>query len=93
MKRYELPVLRGATNLLCRTRAVYFEAWAEHLAKYGYRTADVPSLLRQAGFSAYAVKGRTLRALPADYTSRSCENLLALREPQEYCAEHGLSIQ
>lgn len=90
---YELPVLQGGAKVLCRTEAVYFEAWEEHFAKYGYCTADVLRVLRQAGFSIYAVAGRTLRVLPADYASRFCENLLALKEPQEYCAEHGLSIQ
>lgn len=90
---YELPVLRGATKALSRAKAVYFEAWDEHFAKYGYRTADVLSLLRQMSFSIYAVQERTLRTLSADYASRVCENLLALKEPREYCAERGLSIR
>jgi FkbM family methyltransferase len=90
---YELPVLKGARSALSHTQAVYFEAWEEHFAKYGYRTVDVLGLLREAGFSTYALQERTLRAIRPEYSSRRCENLLALKNPWEYCAERGLSIQ
>lgn len=90
---YELPALRGARATLCHTDAVYFEAWEVHFAGYGYHTADVLEFLRRAGFSTYSVQDRTLLAIPPDYASRRCENLLALKEPREYCAARGLSIQ
>lgn len=47
---YELMALRGAQEVLARTKFVYFELGNEMVARYGYTPADVLVLLNEAGF-------------------------------------------
>ena len=52
---YELMALRGAREVLARTKFVYFELWDQLTARYGYRPADILLLLNDAGFSVYLI--------------------------------------
>ena len=76
---YELFVLRGARRLLEITECVYFESWKRHYDEFGYRLADIRSLLVGCGFKLF--RAPSLEPLPEEYDSRVCENLVALRNP------------
>jgi hypothetical protein len=47
---YELPVLRGATRALQRTKVVYCELSASNTQRFGYHPRDAEALLLEAGF-------------------------------------------
>lgn len=83
---YELQALRGAPGTLARTRCVYFESYLEHQKAYGYTTTQLLDLVRGHGFAVFAVdhEARRIRALPAAHESRVCENLVALRDADEF---------
>jgi FkbM family methyltransferase len=75
---YELMVLRGATDVLSRTRAVYFEAWDRHFNRYGYRFSAVWDFLYERGFR--VADWRTGASVPRGQTISQCVNLLAIRD-------------
>lgn len=77
---FELPVFRGAPRVLSRTRAILFESWDRHAARYGFAVADVVSLLREAGFVLYRLVGGELQPIDGVGGSPACENLVAIRE-------------
>jgi hypothetical protein len=74
---FELMVLRGAREALARTRAIYFEAWDRHFARYGYSFADLHDFLTLHGFTIMDPHTRK----PIERTERivRCVNLLAQR--------------
>jgi FkbM family methyltransferase len=77
---FELPVFRGATNVLGRSRVILFESWDRHAARYGYRVPEVLSLLRSAGFRIYRLHQKGLSPIEDGHTSPVCENLVAQRD-------------
>jgi hypothetical protein len=77
---FELPVFRGAPAVLARTRAILFESWDQHAARYGFVVAEVLSLLRQSGFVLYRLAGEELQPIVGPGGSSACENLVAIRE-------------
>lgn len=76
---FELPVFRGAPGVLARTRAVLFESWDQHTARYGFAVADVLDLLRASGFTLYRITDGQLQAIEVG-GSPSCKNLVGIRE-------------
>jgi FkbM family methyltransferase len=89
---YEKYVLEGAAEVLKRTELVYFEAWAEHFARFGYRFADVWRLLRRAGFEVFRLSrpGR-LASVAESYCPLRCENLVAIRNVREFWRRTGFT--
>lgn len=77
---FELQVFRGAPAVLERTRAVLFESWDHHAARFGNSAAAVVALLRSSGFTVHRLEGRELRPFGDDDGSPGCENLVALRD-------------
>lgn len=92
---YELPVLKGAGRLLRRTRAVLFEIWENHTRKYGYEVSELVGLLNGAGFEVFALDldQRALLRIPPQYRAVRCENVLALRNPGEFCSARDFTIR
>lgn len=88
---FELFVLQGARETLAKTDAVYFEAYDPLYAKHDYSFAHVAALLRESGFSIYAVEGTKLT--PFEQTaSPNFVNLLALRS-LPLALSRGFSIE
>jgi FkbM family methyltransferase len=88
---YELMVLRGAAEMLGRTRCVYLEAWEAAYRRYGYGTADVIALLRRHGFQVFAEPtDRGLRPLSEGYVAPANENLVATRDVTELRRRLGI---
>jgi FkbM family methyltransferase len=77
---FELPVFRGATNVLSRSQVILFESWDRHAERYGYHVSETLSVLRAAGFRAYRLHEDSLSPIGDDHTSPACENLVARRE-------------
>jgi FkbM family methyltransferase len=91
---YERFVLEGATETLRRTQCVYCEVCAAHFRRFGYATRDVLQLLWRAGFLLYRVIGPSrLIAIGADFEAETYENLIALREIDEFCARTHWMVQ
>ena len=68
---FELPVLRGARELLHNTDYVYFEAWEKWFNRFSYTTKDLIAYLQDCGFNV---------PVPANYISERCENFLATNQ-------------
>ena len=82
---YEKYVLLGAEKVLRRTECVYYESWESHFNKYGYSTADISGILIKYGFHLYKFIGSDcLSAIGPDHVSVDCENLLAVRDADEF---------
>ncbi len=78
---FEKYVLEGASKRLENTKCVYFESWHQHLTRYGYTEKDIFDLLTQQGFQIFKMSTvDSLRAIPNDYISEQCENLVAVRD-------------
>jgi FkbM family methyltransferase len=89
---YEKFVFLGASELLRKTSAIYFESWDQAFARYGYHPREVFRLLEGAGFSIYTLSRGALRLIAKDRTSSQVENLLALREPRDFLERTSLQI-
>lgn len=76
---FELAVFRGAEGVLGRTRAVLFESWDRHAARYGHTGAEVVAHLRARGFTVHRLVRGRLEPVTGPGGSPSCENLVALR--------------
>jgi FkbM family methyltransferase len=77
---YELMALRGAREVLGRTKFVYFEMGDEMVARYSYTPADILVLLNDAGFTVCRIldTGERNEITPNSDFSR-LENYLAER--------------
>jgi FkbM family methyltransferase len=83
---YEKFVLLGASKLLEKTLAVYFECWDQTFARYGYQTQELLGLLKDTGFSIFKPVDGGLKAVSQEYVSSQLENLLALRGTSAFLA-------
>ena len=73
---YEKFVLEGASRLLPRVEAIYFESYECHFQSFGYRLQDIIHYLGDFGFTVFHLDGRKVTD---GYASAKCENLLARR--------------
>ena len=90
---YELKVLEGAEPLLDSTEAIYFESSDVLFARYGYSCGDLFAFIRAKDFSIYRMEeNETMRHLPREYVSRQIENLIALRNVDEFARATGCSV-
>jgi FkbM family methyltransferase len=74
---FELMVLRGSCDTLSRTRAIYFEAWDQHFARYAYCFADLFDFLLLHEFT--IMNPQTQKPIARTERMARCVNLLALR--------------
>jgi len=89
---YEYEVLIGAARTLSITRCVYFESYDPQIRRYGHSSRDLFQLLIQAGFSIFFTPSNTgglLRPIPKDHTSCAVENLLAVRDIDDFLKRTG----
>jgi len=90
---YEKFVFEGARRLLERTECVYFESCNIFFRQFGYSIEDVFDLLGRAGFTIFRFRDEGLSRLPVEYSYEGCENMLALREPEQSLERMGLQVQ
>jgi FkbM family methyltransferase len=87
---FEKFVLEGATKSLNRTQCIVFESYEEHFSRYGYSCTDVFSLLKSANFLLFRFKeGPVLEPVDEFHISRQCENLLAIKDIEEFFKKNG----
>ncbi len=97
---FELPVLRGGTNLLRRTRCVLFEISRENYRHYGYTTRDVAAFFKEQNFLLFRMLPRENPDSPLrlargeEYEPLHFENLLALppEEVASFCERTGYRL-
>lgn len=89
---YEKFVLDGAARTLAVTGCVYFESWEPHFVRYGYTGRDLLDALRARGFRLYRARGPALQTLRDDHRSPECENLVAVKDVQDFLDRTGYRL-
>jgi FkbM family methyltransferase len=89
---YEKLVLDGANRTLATTGCVYFEAWEPQFARYGYTGRELLDGLRARGFRVYRPHEAVLEVLSDDHRSAECENLLAVRDLDDFLGRTGYRV-
>lgn len=91
---FEKFVFEGASGVLSRTECVYFEAWDQHFGKFGYSTNDILELLRRHGFRIFRLSsGDHATHVPADFHAMECENLIAVKNVEDFSRRTGFLIK
>lgn len=91
---YELFVILGALRLLDITHCIYFESYEEHVVIFGYKTNDIIHLLHQKGFSCFKFTDcSTIAKISTGYTSKTCENLVAIKDIQLFLTRTGFTCE
>lgn len=90
---YEKFVFLGGRRLLEKTKCIYFESNKEHFQRFGYLTGDIFDILHQAGFRIFKQDGDKLRKLPNTYVSEDTENLIAIRDLDDFAKRTGLVVR
>lgn len=83
---YELQALHGATEVLHKTKVVYFESAARSFEEMGYSLMDIILFLKKHGFITYAQDEQfQLSEVKSGYvTKQRYENLVALKDRTFY---------
>jgi FkbM family methyltransferase len=88
---YEKFAIEGASGVLPRVGAIYFEYFAANYSRYNYSGSALLSHLQQAGFRIYRINEGHCRVVNADEPGASCENLVAVRNRQDFFSRTGYS--
>ena len=93
---YELEVFRGATNVLNRTDAIFFEIFDKNSAMFNYDSKQVLDLLFNLGFVIFSIdiEKKILKNVLRDtYTgSPNCENMIAVRSVEDLINRTGFAF-
>ena len=89
---YEKFVMEGAADILSRTRCVYFESHDVSFAEFDYTPADLLRILIDQGFAIYRIQDDMVTTVPEDHQSPVCENLIAVRNLDEFLSRTKLSL-
>jgi FkbM family methyltransferase len=90
---YEKFVFDGAAQVLQRARCVHFEVSALHFRRFGYRTRDLLRLLSGRDFRLFCFTGpRILSSINTDFDTELFENLVALRDVEEFRRRAGWTV-
>jgi len=81
---YEKFVIYGTEKILRNIDCIYFESWEERFKDFGYSTADLISLIQRNGFEVYNISNSKLEKLSNHYKSLVCENLIAIRNMDDF---------
>ncbi len=79
---YELFALQGALKTLGKTEVLIFESWEVSQSKYKYTTPELVSFIQNCGFKIYRMGDNGIFTLieNKEYSSKTCENLIAVRD-------------
>jgi FkbM family methyltransferase len=81
---YEKFVICGTEKILRNIDCIYFESWEERFEEFGYSTTDLISLMQRNGFEVYNISNNKLERLSNHYKSLVCENLIAIRNMDDF---------
>jgi len=90
---YEKFVLEGAERMLKKTKCVYFESWDTFFEKYGYTSAAIFKILWHNSFEIFKIIGeKAICRMTSGYRSNKRENLLAIRDLDNFLKRTGIKI-
>ena len=91
---YEKFVLEGAAQTLSRTACVHIEVSALHFRRFGYTTRAVLDLLTGSGLQLFRLlEPNGLVAVSADFDPELFENVVALRNIEDFARRTGWELQ
>jgi hypothetical protein len=86
--------MRGSTEILSRTKCVYFEVSPRLYGSFGYQIQDALRLLEQAGFQLFRPgSSGTIQKIDSQFDTDEVENLVAARDRSELLARTGWTLQ
>ncbi|MCK5271993.1 MAG: FkbM family methyltransferase [Sedimentisphaerales bacterium] len=88
---YEKFVMEGAADILSRTRCVYFESHDVALSEFDCTAAELIRILTDQGFAIYRIQDDMVTPVSKDHQSPVCENLIAVRNLDEFLSRTKLS--
>jgi FkbM family methyltransferase len=89
---YEKFVIEGASGVLSRVEAIYFEYFTRNYSRYGYSGATLVSALEREGFRIYRVFEGGCSAVRPDDHGTDCENLIAVRNEKDFFSRTGIAL-
>lgn len=90
---YEKFVINGASNILKNVNCIYFEVGEQHFSMYNYSIRDLLDLLEQHEFKLFKIINfNRLSAITSMYETDKVENLVALRDTQDFIQRTGWEI-
>ena len=90
---YEKFVINGASNILKNVNCIYFEVGEQHFSMYNYSIRELLDLLEQHEFRLFKIINfNTLSAITPMYKTDKVENLVALRDTQDFIQRTGWEI-
>jgi len=91
---FEKFVFEGAERILQKTKCIYFESWEGNFQHYGYCCHDLFALLRGSGFEIFRLRAPdTVALISSDSHSTVCENLVAVRDRNDFIARTGFTLK
>jgi len=91
---YEKFVLEGAGRVLEQALCIHFEVCASHFRRFGYSTSELLRLLCERGFRLFRLhEPRGLVSITVEYDTDSFENLIALRDVDDFRRRTGWVVQ
>jgi len=79
---YELPVLRGASGTIARSRCLYVEVAEDHFRRFGYHVEDVLELMSDAGLELYRRSGQAWIRIAPERIQSGIFNVVGIRRSE-----------
>lgn len=83
---YELCVLRGANNILSKSRSVFFEAGARTLDAYGTNFGALREIFTLHGLKLFGNDGGVWKEIDATFVLGEVQDFIGLRNPSDIAA-------
>lgn len=90
---FEKYVVDGASEVLKRTDMVFFESWDQNFLNYGYTARDLIELFKYKGFKVFSIANDKLSMISPMHTSVKCENLLAIKNMEQFSFKTGIKLE
>jgi FkbM family methyltransferase len=89
---YEKYVVSGAEKILRKAKCVYFESYQPNFDIFNYKTGDLIKMFLDRGFEVLRIKDGKLHRVTESHVSDVCENLIAVRDMEDFRSRTGLQL-
>jgi len=90
---YEKFVIKGSKKTLEKTKVILFESYENNFARFNYSLKEIFDYLIAVDFKIYKFIGkREIIQIDSNYLSNECENLLAIKDIDEFFERTNYSI-
>ena len=89
---YEKFVFEGAEKLMENTLCIYYESAEDHFEEFGYSCDKLNDLLRAKGFKLFRFENSKLLSIDKPYTSDKAENIIAIRDIDDFKKRTGFEL-